>query len=269
MDRNLLIVDDEINIISSLSRLLRRDGYKIYKANSAKEGMDVLADNDVGVIISDQRMPETTGTEFLNNVKELYPDTVRIVLSGYTDLNTITEAINQGYIYKFLTKPWDDDLIRKNILEAFDHYELKQENVRLNKDLKIAYDDLAKLNSDLEKRVILKTKELTLNIKALQFSQYILENLPAAIIGYSNDGNIAISNNKADTWLNQNNGSLIGKNISDVIPGNKHRDGKYNNNNESNNIVIKGDNYQIYDTDFSINGLSSGRIIMITKDQLE
>lgn len=134
-ERSILLVDDEENIIKALIRLFRRDGYRILKANSGGEGLEALSNNEVSVIISDQRMPEMTGVEFLSRVKDLYPDTVRIVLSGYTDLECITDAINKGAIYKFLTKPWEDDLLRRNIREAFQHFELVQENRRLTREL--------------------------------------------------------------------------------------------------------------------------------------
>lgn len=120
--RTLLILDDEQNILRALTRLLRRDGYRILSTSDAKEAFKLLAENDVQVIISDQRMPEISGTEFLSQVKDIYPDTIRIVLSGYTDFTSITGAINEGAIYKFLTKPWDDEQIRNNIRQAFMHY---------------------------------------------------------------------------------------------------------------------------------------------------
>ncbi|MDD5300379.1 MAG: EAL domain-containing protein [Gallionella sp.] len=123
LGRVLLIVDDEENILSALKRLLRRDGYQILTATSARQGFELLAAHPVGVIVSDQRMPEMCGTEFLSKVKEIYPGTIRIVLSGYTDLQSITAAINQGSIYKFLTKPWDDNLLRESIQKAFEHFE--------------------------------------------------------------------------------------------------------------------------------------------------
>jgi response regulator RpfG family c-di-GMP phosphodiesterase len=102
-----------------LSRLLRRDGYQILTATTLNQAFDILGRHDVHVIVSDQRMPDGTGTEFLSQVKEMYPDTVRLVLSGYTDLNSVTDAINRGAIYKFLTKPWDDEDLRRQIKEAF------------------------------------------------------------------------------------------------------------------------------------------------------
>lgn len=126
--RTLLLVDDEPNILSALTRLLRRDGYRILTATSAAVGLELLALHEVQVIISDQRMPEMSGTEFLGRVKEMYPDTIRIVLSGYTELRSITDAINHGAIYKFLTKPWEDDLLRENIREAFAHCETQEKH---------------------------------------------------------------------------------------------------------------------------------------------
>jgi EAL domain-containing protein (putative c-di-GMP-specific phosphodiesterase class I)/CheY-like chemotaxis protein len=121
--RTLLLVDDEPHILTALTRVLRRDGYRILTAPSAAAGLELLALNEVQVIVSDQRMPEMSGTEFLGRVKDMYPNTIRIVLSGYTELRSITDAINHGAIYKFLTKPWEDDLLRENIRQAFLHCE--------------------------------------------------------------------------------------------------------------------------------------------------
>jgi response regulator RpfG family c-di-GMP phosphodiesterase len=143
--RTLLLVDDEENILRSLDRLLRQDGYEILMAKSGDAGLGMLRDHQVGVIISDQRMPGMTGVEFLSQVKELYPRTVRIVLSGYTELKAVTDAINKGAIYKFLTKPWEDELLRENIREAFRHFELAFENERLATELRQAKEELARL----------------------------------------------------------------------------------------------------------------------------
>jgi DNA-binding NtrC family response regulator len=122
-ERTVLLLDDEENVLRSLARLFRRDGYNILTASSVREAFDLLASNAVQVIVSDQRMPDMTGTEFLARVRDLYPDTVRMVLSGYTDLATITEAINLGAIYRFLTKPWNDDELREHIQAAFRAHE--------------------------------------------------------------------------------------------------------------------------------------------------
>jgi len=118
-DRTLLLLDDEENVLRSLVRLFRRDGYRILAAGNVRDAFDLLATNDVQVILSDQRMSDMSGTEFLGRVKMLYPATVRMVLSGYTDLATVTDAINRGAIYRFLTKPWNDDELREHIRQAF------------------------------------------------------------------------------------------------------------------------------------------------------
>jgi len=117
--QTLLLVDDESNVLSALTRTLRRDGYRILTATGAEEALNILAREEVGVIVSDQRMPGMSGTELLARVKDMHPQTVRMVLSGYTDLAVVTEAINQGAIYKFLTKPWNDEALRLQIQDAF------------------------------------------------------------------------------------------------------------------------------------------------------
>ncbi len=121
--RTLLLVDDEPNVLASLKRALRREGYHILSATGAAEAMEILATHDVGVILSDQRMPQVTGTEFLSRVKLMYPRVVRIVLSGHTDISTITDAVNRGAVYKFLTKPWEDVVLRDTVREAFERFE--------------------------------------------------------------------------------------------------------------------------------------------------
>ena len=209
IERTLLLVDDEENITSALLRLLRQDGYTILKAKSGKEGLQLLQQHKVGVIVSDQLMAEMTGVEFLSQVKELYPDTVRIVLSGYTELKSVTDAINRGAIYKFLTKPWEDDLLRANIEEAFKHHEMKIENARLNIEVKIANDKLQEINHDLEQRVEIKTREVIRNLDVLRVSQEILEHLPVAVLGIGEDGMIAISNHHASTLFAGDSGSTL------------------------------------------------------------
>jgi diguanylate cyclase (GGDEF)-like protein/PAS domain S-box-containing protein len=120
--QTLLIVDDDANVLSSLHRLFRRDGYRILTAVSPAEGFELLALYPVQVIVCDQRMPVMSGTEFLSKVKEMYPDTIRIILSGYTGLEAVLDSINRGAIYRFYTKPWDDTQLRDNIRLAFHHY---------------------------------------------------------------------------------------------------------------------------------------------------
>lgn len=217
--RTILLVDDENNIINALKRTLRFDGYTILTANSGEEGLALLATHEVGIIISDQRMPHMTGVEFLRKVKMLYPKTLRVVLSGYTELESVTSAINEGAICKFLTKPWDDNLLRDNIREAFLHYEMEQENLRLAKELQSANDKLYMLNQNLEQKVAEKTREIIHSINLLQISQEILEHLPIGVIGIDDQNMIVTSNRRAEGLFCQPPGTcLIGLMAGDVLP---------------------------------------------------
>jgi len=120
--QTLLVVDDDSNVLTALHRLFRRDGYRVLTASSPAEGFELLALYRVHVILCDQRMPVMSGTEFLSKVKEMYPETIRIILSGYTGVDTVLDSINRGAIYRFYTKPWDDQQLRDNIRLAFRHY---------------------------------------------------------------------------------------------------------------------------------------------------
>jgi response regulator RpfG family c-di-GMP phosphodiesterase len=106
-------------VLRALTRVLRRDGYRILTAATPREAFQHLARHDVQVILSDQRMPESNGTEFLRQVKAMYPDTVRMLLSGYSDVAAVREALAEGAIAKFLTKPWNDEDLRRQIEDAF------------------------------------------------------------------------------------------------------------------------------------------------------
>lgn len=122
--KTILLVDDEIEVALALQRLFLLEEYEVLIASSAAEGFELLASNQVSVVVSDQAMPIMTGVEFLSRVKELYPNTVRIILTAHADLNTVTDAINRGAIYKFLHKPWNNEIIRNTVAEAFKHHAL-------------------------------------------------------------------------------------------------------------------------------------------------
>ncbi|HEX8988096.1 MAG TPA: EAL domain-containing protein [Rhodocyclaceae bacterium] len=122
-ERTLLVVDDEENLLHAIHRLLRGEGYRVLMAESGQRALDLLATNHVDVILSDQRMPGMTGTELLQKVRAMYPDVVRIILSGYSEASTITEAINKGEIYKYVTKPWDNSELVALLRKAFVRHE--------------------------------------------------------------------------------------------------------------------------------------------------
>lgn len=211
MERTLLLVDDEENILRSLVRVLRRDGYTILTADGGQQALELLEQHPVGVIVSDQRMPVMTGSEFLERAKEKRPDTIRIMLSGYTDLQSVTDAINRGSIYKFLTKPWDDELLRENIRKAFEHYDLRAERDHLA-------DQLRGANQRLERQLAYQDQELELHHRMLELSQEVLEQLPVGVIGVGDDGLIALANQLAHQLLHRPLGTLLAQSVADLLP---------------------------------------------------
>lgn len=132
----LLVVDDEPHVHTALARALRGEGWKLLSAPDAATAGELLACHDIGVIISEQRMKDMSGTELLGRVREMYPDTVRILLTGYSDYNAVVEAVNQGNLYKVLCKPIGDEQLRMNIREAFRRHETLVENRRMAQQLK-------------------------------------------------------------------------------------------------------------------------------------
>ncbi len=210
----ILCVDDEANIINSLRRLLRNDGYGILTATSGAEGLELLKENDVQVVISDQRMPEMSGIEFLSAVKEQYPDIIRIILTGYTEVDSITEAINKGQIYKFFLKPWNDQNLKLEIKQALEQYDLIQINRELHETILIQNEELKATNDNLENLVQQRTEALEIQNQALELSRTVLEDLPIPIIGVSSEGDIALINKQTSVLSDGSRNIEIGNEIS-------------------------------------------------------
>lgn len=197
ISKTLLLVDDEQNIVSALKRLLRRDGYEILTANSGADGLAILAKNKVDVIISDQRMPGMTGVEFLSAVKENYPNTIRMVLSGYTELKSVTDAINEGAVFRFLTKPWDDEKLRECVKEAFQYKNYSDENRKLsleaqsnNFELAVAYRHLAETLEKKQHQIMVHTHSLDVVRETLRY-------IPVAVLGLDDQHMVAFINDSA------------------------------------------------------------------------
>ncbi|MDB5032263.1 response regulator [Mucilaginibacter sp.] len=137
----VLYIDDEINNLNSFKAAFRRD-FEVFTAISAKEGRKILDSQEIGVIITDQRMPGMTGIEFLESILPIYPDTIRILLTGFSDINAVMDAINRGQVYKYLVKPWQNDELKMYIENALEIYYLRKENKDLAHKLQIAYAEL-------------------------------------------------------------------------------------------------------------------------------
>ncbi len=168
-DAAILFVDDEKSILNALKRTLRPTGYKIHVANSGKDGLDVLASNAIDVVVSDMRMPGMTGAEFLKATAEQWPETSRILLTGYSELDSAIAAVNEGAISRYLTKPWEDSDLRLCIQQAVETRQLGREKKRLELLTKKQNLELQNLNQDLEQKVLARTAEI--KKKALELEQ--------------------------------------------------------------------------------------------------
>ena len=156
----LLLVDDEPGILSALRRLLRKSGYAIHTAESGKAGLEILEREHVDLVISDMRMPEMDGARFLEQVRARWPDTVRLLLTGYADVTSTIDAINRGEIYRYIAKPWNDDDLVLIVRDALERQRLTHENARLLLLSQAQNEELKDLNANLEDKVQQRTAEI-------------------------------------------------------------------------------------------------------------
>lgn len=145
MEIGVLYIDDETNNLNSFKAAFRRD-FNIYTASSAREGRKILDAYEIGVIITDQRMPGMTGIEFLESIIPVYPDTIRILLTGFSDINAVMDAINRGQVYKYLVKPWQNDELKMYIENSLEIYNLRKENKELARKLQLATLELERIS---------------------------------------------------------------------------------------------------------------------------
>ncbi|PUZ27922.1 two-component system response regulator [Chitinophaga parva] len=131
---HILYIDDEVNNLNAFKASFRRI-YTVQTATSAEEAEKLLESNTFHIIISDQRMPKMTGIEFFESILERYPEPIRVLLTGYADINAVIDAINKGQVYKYFSKPWNEDELKHNIEKAYEVYSLRKENKELTAKL--------------------------------------------------------------------------------------------------------------------------------------
>jgi len=159
-DKHLLVIDDEVEITKSIFRQFRRK-YTVHTATSGEEALRVMESNHIQVVLSDQRMPGMTGVDFFEIIKDKYPEALKMILTGYSDIEAVVGAINEGQVFRYLTKPWNPAELDLAVKEAFDKHELITSNQRLMKKLNEA-------NISLEKKVKERTEELENSNSRLQ-----------------------------------------------------------------------------------------------------
>lgn len=190
----VLIVDDEEGILSSLRRLLRREPYTLLTAGTADEALRIMETQPISLVISDYRMPAMTGTELLREVQRRWPETLRMVLSGYSEVKAIISAINEGAIYKFITKPWNDEEIKLHIRRALEQHALRAENLRMAGEIGLQNARLRELNEQLDQQAADATRGLT-------FSQEILDMIDVGVLCVDANGLLVTANREATRLL--------------------------------------------------------------------
>lgn len=173
---SLLCVDDEPGILSALKRLFRTKGFDVRTAESGQAGLELLASAPADVVISDMRMPQMDGVAFLTQVRQRWPDTKRLLLTGYADVASTMDAINQGEIYRYVAKPWDDNDISLIVRGALQQRALEMEQRRLQSTIELQNLQLKSLNAELEGKVQERTAELDKSLQAAKAANERLKN---------------------------------------------------------------------------------------------
>ena len=140
----VLFVDDEDNVLNALRRILRKEKYAVYFCSGVEAAKEMLAQKEIDVVVSDHLMPSMNGLSFLKQVKNLYPDIIRVLLTGHADLQMAIEAINEGEVFRFLTKPWNELDLKVNLRQIIDFIELRREN-------QVLHDTVQKQRALIEK----------------------------------------------------------------------------------------------------------------------
>jgi two-component system NtrC family sensor kinase len=190
----VLCVDDETAILHALRRVFLDEPWETLFATSGEEGLRMVAEHDIDIVLADFRMPGMDGVEFLDRVQAIRPDCLRVVLSGYADIALIVAALNEGRIYRFLSKPWNDDELRDHVRKFLDHQRLDRENRRLNAEL-------MGLNGRLEQRIGASAETTRAKERTIEFVRFALESLPLALVCVNGLGDLVMVNAEARRLL--------------------------------------------------------------------
>lgn len=218
----ILCVDDEPGIARAIRRILKTEPVNVLIAASGPEGLDILRKQTVSLILTDYRMPEMNGIEFLEQAASLCPDAFRMILTGYAEAHVLVEAVNRGQIYKILYKPFQEEDIKLTVRSGLEHHARNCENRVLLEELAQRNKQLAILNQKLKTGLEGTKADLTISSTALGMAQQLLNEIPAAVIGMEPSGQIVFANRLANIWFAPQTplriSSLVGTWTSDVLP---------------------------------------------------
>lgn len=182
-ERTFLVVDDEPDILDAIQRLFRKD-YRVLTARTAREALEIVEDEDVQVVMSDQRMPRMSGIEFLATLRETHPEIVRVLFTGYSNIDHVIDAINEGHVYRYISKPWKPAELKLFVAQAFEYYESRRERQQLLERLTSANERLEDQNAMLssaneELKILDRMKNVFMEVVSHELNTPI-----AIILGY-------------------------------------------------------------------------------------
>lgn len=178
----VLFVDDEANILRSIRRVLHKADVNVLLANSGQSALEVLASETVHVVVSDMKMPQMSGAELLEVVADKYPDTFRVVLSGYADIEATIDAVNKGRIHRYLQKPWDNQALIKTIEDGLERVKLKDENNRLERLVRAQNKKLKEINTAQEHTIQQRTRQIRAALSKIELNNHAIEQVIYNII---------------------------------------------------------------------------------------
>jgi two-component system NtrC family sensor kinase len=215
----IICVDDEQNVLKALERLFIDTDYRIFTASSGEKALEYMNSGaGAQIVISDYRMPGMNGVDFLKQVCRLWPETVRIILSGYADTAAVVASINEGQIYKFIPKPWNDEEMKISIANAVEKYFLQSENRKLLEELKQKNELLERANCSLGRIVAENTSHLIYQNKIFRCSHDILMSLPVAVFGLNSSYEIIMCNHKSAELFGVKEFGVKGKDSREIFP---------------------------------------------------
>jgi len=222
----ILCVDDEPGIVRAIRRILKTESVNVLTAASGAEALEVLRKQAVSLILTDYRMPEMNGIEFLEQAAPLCPDAFRIILTGYAEAHVLVDAVNRGQIYKILYKPFQEEDIKLTVRSGLEHHARNRENGELLEKLEQRNEQLALLNQMLQSGLEGTQVDLNVSSTALGIAQQLLNEIPAAVVGVEPSGQIVFANKLANVWFAPPSAprvfSLVGAWSSDVLPKSVH-----------------------------------------------
>ncbi|MHB0868785.1 MAG: response regulator [Chloroflexota bacterium] len=225
----ILLVDDEESILSALKRVLRREGYRILACSSGVDAMSLLEESGsaIGVVVSDFRMPGMNGVEFLSRVRAYHPATIRIILSGYADAEMVQSAINQGEVYRFVSKPWDDEELKATIRASIQQFEATRVARSVLDEVTSLRREMKRLEStpggsadraepdEASTRIYLE--EDSPEIAVIRTLQGVLNAVPAGLVGVDCDDIVTFANPYVSRVFGIDRLSIIGNSVGDVL----------------------------------------------------